>query len=141
MAWLLSVAILPILWLLSTFFSLLRNYQSARRIGLPIRVSPISPFNPIWYRFSGSVVPWLQRLPYGLGDFAASSYNGWSYRDKYALHQKLGGAFVQVNPGINEVFVADTKTVHDILDRRREFIRPTALFYGEFATFCIEYHF
>ena len=141
MAWVLVIGTALVLWIFSTLISLFRNYQAARRIGLPIRISPISPLNPLWFRFQGSIVPWLKCLPGGLGEFTASSYVGWPYADKYALHQKLGGAFVQVNPGVNEVVVADAKTVHEILSRRKDFIKPIAVFYGAFTKLNIEYRF
>ena len=131
MAWIFIFCSAFTAYLVWTLISLLVNYHSARRIGLPIVISPISPLDPLWI-LSHRRLPLkvLQSLPWGLGTFARCSYMGWSFQDKCAIHQEIGDAFVLVNPGTNEVVVADPKAVHSILGRRKDFIKPAAL-YGE----------
>ena len=129
MAWIFILYSVLAAYAIWTVTSLLVNYYSARRIGLPIVISPVSPLDPFWI-FSHRYLPLklLRSLPWGLGTFARCSYMGWSFQDKCAIHQEMGGAFVLVNPGINEVIVADPEAVHSILGRRKEFIKPAALY-------------
>ena len=55
---------------------------------------------------------------------------GWSFDDKHALHDELGDVFIVVTPGGNEVVVADPETAHVVFSRRKEYIKPAAM-YGE----------
>lgn len=58
---------------------------------------------------------------------------GWMFNDKYALHQELGPVFIIVTPDGNEVIVADPQVTHTILSRRKEFVKPAAM-YGMHST-------
>ena len=142
MAWLficLSAAFAFTTW---TAFSLLRNYQLARSIGLPIIVSPANPLNPLWiltYRLS-PIISVLRVLPWGLGKFARYSYIGWEFDDKYAVHQELGSAFILVTPGTNELILADPDAVSVVLARRKEYIKP-AVIYGMALYLILEHVF
>ena len=114
-----------------TLFSIISNYNTARQIGLPVIISPVSPLNPLWiltYRAFPSVLS-LKHLPFGLGKWASCTYMGWTFHDKHALHDELGPVFVVVTPSGNEVSVADHQAAHTILSRRKEFIKP-AVMYG-----------
>ena len=131
MAWLFICYSAVAAYFIWTATSLLANYRAARKTGLPIVISPVNPLNPFWillYR-NFPVLPWLRSLPWGLGTFARCSYNGWHFHDKQALHVELGDAFILVNPGINDVFVADPDATHSVLGRRKDFVKP-ALLYG-----------
>ena len=125
----LGIALLAaLIW---TSITLFRNYVVARRIGLPIVVSPITPLNPFWlicYRVFPSVLL-LKRLPFGLGRWARCIYTSWTFDDKCALHDELGDLFSIVSPGSIEVVVADPKSAHDIFTRRKDFVKP-AVIYG-----------
>jgi hypothetical protein len=61
------------------------NYKQARRIGLPIIITPINAMNPVWFLTQKWLVPLLQRLPFGLGNFVNYSTLAWNYRDKHSL--------------------------------------------------------
>lgn len=131
MAWafLLSSAVLASLsW---TLISVLLNYNAARKIALPIVISPVSPLNPLWILICRAfpIVLSLKTLPFGLGTWARCTYMGWAFQEKHALHDELGPVFVVVTPGGNEVTVADPQAAHTILSRRKEFIKP-AVMYG-----------
>lgn len=117
-----------------TLLSLLSNYNAARKIALPVVISPVSPLNPLWiltYRVFPSILS-LKHLPFGLGTWARCTYMGWSFHDKYALHDELGPVFTVVTPGGNEIIVADPQATHTILSRRKEFIKP-AVMYGRYT--------
>lgn len=116
--------------LIWTLFTLLRNYVVARRIGLPIVVSPITPLNPFWlicYRVFPSVL-YLKRLPFGLGRWARCTYTSWTFDDKCALHDELGDLFSIVSSGSIEVVVADPTAAHDIFTRRKDFVKPSVIY-------------
>ncbi|MCJ1312350.1 hypothetical protein MMC25_006024 [Agyrium rufum] len=53
---------------------------------------------------------------------------GWQFKDNGAIHRELGDCFVLVTPGMNEVIVADPMTAHSILTRRKDFLKPAALY-------------
>ena len=122
-----AILIVVIAW---TFISTLLNYKTARTIGFPIVISPVSPLNPFWiltWRAFPSVLS-LKRLPFGLGTWARCTYMGWSFQDKYALHDELGPIFTIVTPGGNEITVADPEVVDKIFAKRKEFIKPAAMY-------------
>lgn len=119
-----------------TSLSLWNNYRTARRIGLPIILSPVSPLNPFWI-VSCRLFPkilLLKYLPFGLGTWARCTYIGWSFDDKHALHDELGEIFTIVTPGGNEIVVADPETAQVVFSRRKEFIKP-AVMYGQYCRF------
>lgn len=134
MAWLSILSSVVVAWVMWNSISLWINYRTARRIGLPIIVSPVAALNPMWilaHRFL-PLLPFLQSLPLDLGKWARCSFMGWTFQDKYLLHQELGLVFVLVTPSLNEVFVADPVAAHTVLSKRKEFIKP-AVMYG---TYC-----
>jgi hypothetical protein len=127
--YLLSTAtIARILW---TSISLFLNYQVARKLALPIVISPLSALNPLWM-LALKLLPvlprFLQMLPYGLGKWARCTYIGWTFQDKCALHDELGLVFVLVTPSGNELWVADPNTAHIVLSKRKEYTKPTDMY-------------
>lgn len=119
-----------------TLFSIITNYNAARKIGLPIVISPVASLNPLWiltYRAFPSVL-FLKHLPFGLGTWARCTFMGWHFHDKHALHDEFGPVFIIVTPGGNEVTVADPQAAHLIFSRRKEFIKPAAMYGKEFTS-------
>jgi cytochrome P450 len=104
------------------------NYKQARRIGLPIIITPINAMNPVWFLTQKWLVPLLQRLPFGLGNFVNYSTLAWNYRDKHSLHDQLGDAFTIVGPGENQVIVAEAEAVENITSRRKDFQKSEAMY-------------
>jgi hypothetical protein len=49
---------------------------------------------------------------------------GWEFRDKAAIHEKLGPAFIIVTTGLNQLICADPTMAHAILGRRKDFVHP-----------------
>ena len=123
-----SIFLASVSW---TLISVLSNYNAARRIALPVIISPVSPLNPLWI-LTYRAFPWvlsLKHLPLGLGRWARCTYMGWQFNDKHALHNELGSLFIVVTPSGNEVSVADSQATHTIFSRRKDFIKP-AVMYG-----------
>ena len=128
-----GVIVTVLLGLLSwTSLSLWKNYRTARQIGLPIVLSPVTPLNPFWilsWRLFPQILL-LRYLPFGLGRWARCTYIGWSFDDKHALHDELGEIFTIVTPGGNEVVVADAESAQVVFSRRKEYVKP-AVMYGQ----------
>lgn len=53
---------------------------------------------------------------------------GWTFNDKYALHDELGDLFAVVSPGTIEVIVADPQAAHAVLARRKDYIKPAVMY-------------
>lgn len=121
---LLLLSSISLAFLLSQCFSLYRSYQNARTLGLPIVISPVDPRNILWQLVRPRIQPLLRLLPNNLIQFAIISNPTWSFRDKAAVHQRLGPALVLVCPGINHIWVADPDAVTTILTKRKEFPKP-----------------
>ena len=119
-------------FLLSQCFSLYRSYQNARTLGLPIVISPVDPRNILWQLVQSRIQPLLRLLPDSLIQFSIISNPTWSFRDKAAVHRRLGPAFVLVCPGINHISVADPDAVTTILTKRKEFPKPNL--YGKLTS-------
>lgn len=114
-----------------TLFSVVSNYNIARKLALPLIISPVSPLNPLWiltYKAFPLVLS-LKYLPFGFGTWARCTFMGWTFHDKQALHHELGPCFIVVTPSGNEISVADPSATHNILSRRKEFNKP-AVMYG-----------
>ena len=131
MNWSVALASLILASVTWTIISIIRNYSIARKIGLPIIVSPVSPLNPLWILTSRAFpsILLLRYLPFGFGKWARCTVLGWTFKDKHALHDELGSVFVIVTPGGNEVTVADAEITYNLLSRRKDFIKP-AVMYG-----------
>ena len=130
MNWLLVILTIPLALIIWTTSSLIENLKSARRIGLPVIISPVSSLNPFWiltYRAIPSVLH-LRYLPYGLGTWARCMYMGWQFDDKHALHSEFGPVFTIITPAGNEVIVADPQTAHTVLAKRKDFIKPAVMY-------------
>jgi hypothetical protein len=131
MAFLYLLSTATIAWILWTSNSLFLNYQVARKLALPIVISPLSALNPLWM-LTLKLLPvlpgYLQILPFGLGKWARCTYIGWTFQDKCALHDELGLVFVLVTPSGNELWVADPNTAHIVLSKRKEYTKPTDMY-------------
>ena len=53
---------------------------------------------------------------------------GWTFQDKYAVHNEFGNAFTLVTPSRNEIILADPEAAHGVLSRRKEYIKPAEMY-------------
>ena len=118
-----------------TLVALARNYIIARKIGLPMLITPLDPMNPIWAltekRFSPLLKYLSSHLPYplcSLFDWVHYSNLGWFYDSKYTLHARFGSAFIIVSPQSNWVIYADAAAAESVLARRKDFIKPREMY-------------
>lgn len=123
--------------LLLIFFSLLlrylfriwKNWRIAKRLNLPIVISPFNQHGPFWQLFQRQLLPLFSFLPESLAAFTRVTWAGWEYADKGRIHQQLGSAFVIVNPTRNEIVLSEPDSIHDVLTKPKEFRKPPK-FYG-----------
>jgi hypothetical protein len=59
---------------------LAKNYIKARKIGLPVLITPISFFNFLWLLGNHRLAPLLKALPFRLGNFVDHSGFSWYRR-------------------------------------------------------------
>jgi hypothetical protein len=75
--------------------------------------------------FSVPLRPFYRRiLPATLFATVELSIWGWEFRDKAAIHARLGPAFIIVTTGLNQLICADSTMAHAILSRRKDFVHP-----------------
>ncbi|OAP58718.1 hypothetical protein AYL99_07808 [Fonsecaea erecta] len=109
-----------------TFHGLVSHYVAARKIGLPIIVTPIDALNPLWVLGRPVLAPLIQKLPFGLGEFVRYSYLGWPWEYRYRMHARYGAAFTVVTPAECQVVVGDVDAAAEVLNRWRDFIKSPA---------------
>ncbi|KAI0179283.1 cytochrome P450 [Hypoxylon sp. FL1284] len=107
---------------------LLRNYNEARKVGVPVRVIPISPGNTLWTFVDKQVVSLFKKLPLGNGTFTRYNWRGWEIEDRYRSHLEMGDVFIQVTPGRNWLYVCNPESLLEIFRRRGDFRRPLDIF-------------
>ncbi len=109
-------------------FRFTNNYIAAKKIGLPILISPINPSNPLWLLTKDRFQPIVSALPFDLGKWADRADVGWTYYPKFSVHAKNGEAFIIVTPGTNEIYLAEPTATDDVMRRRNDFIKDPAVY-------------
>ncbi|KAH8647610.1 putative cytochrome P450 [Tricladium varicosporioides] len=126
---LLSCLLAAVGWAVYSSYCLVRNYLVARKLGIPIRIIPISHENLLWMIVDRKIfIPLFSRVPFGSGSFTRYNWRGWEFRDKGRSHQEMGDTFVLVTPGRNFVYIRNAQTMADIFQRRLDFPRPLELY-------------
>jgi cytochrome P450 len=100
----------------------------ARKIGLPILITPIHPANPLWMLTKDRLIPAISALPFGLGDWASRAEVGWTFGPKFSIHARYGEAFTIVSPGTNEIYLAEPNAAEDVMRRRNDFIKDPEMY-------------
>lgn len=105
------------------------NYQKAKRIGLPVLVTPVDPSNVPYMLSSGWLEPLLRRcLPLGLGNFVEYNSRDWNYDKINDLQERIGDTFIIVSPKQIRVFTGNAKASDELCRRRRDFVKAVALY-------------
>lgn len=108
---------------------LFRNYQAARKTGLPIRVIPIDHTNPMWTLLDRKILYYIKKLPGVLGNNSFTRYNfrTWEIQDRFRSHHEMGDAFIIVTPWRNWFYIANPDIIMEIFRRRTDFPQCTEL--------------
>ncbi|OJJ97552.1 hypothetical protein ASPACDRAFT_32477 [Aspergillus aculeatus ATCC 16872] len=128
--------ILEILGLLACLFlswsvaSMERNYRRASTMRIPLVRLYTDPLNPVWMVLEPVIWPWLDRLPIHWRNYSFGRYSrrGWSFADRGESHHRYGPIWAIVTPRDVYVNVADPEAIHEIFQRRTDFIRPSHLY-------------
>ncbi|RAL05359.1 cytochrome P450 [Aspergillus ibericus CBS 121593] len=106
------------------------NYRRASTMDIPLVRLYIDPQNPLWMIFDPIVWPWLDRLPINWRNYSFGRYSrrGWYFADRGESHRRYGPIWAIVTPRDIWINVADPEAVHDIFQRRTDFIRPSEMY-------------
>lgn len=64
--WAYALVLAPVWWTISSVVGFAKNYQTAKRMDLPIVVSPVHTTNPIWLMLQPILGSLLLKFPFGL---------------------------------------------------------------------------
>lgn len=115
-------------WVVYSWMILFHNYTIARKVGVPLRVLPISHGNPFWMIVDKRIVSLVKRIPWSCGNFTRYNWRGWEVDDRYESHLEMGDVYMQVTPGKNWLYICNPDTLMDIFRRRSDFSRPLELY-------------
>lgn len=102
-----------------SLYSLLRNHYYARKTGLRLIISPLTPYTLQWQLAAALFGPVLRRFRW----FRAIDWTcAWKDDDK--LHRELGECFIVVSPGRNVLCTSDPRTIEHVLRKWRDFVKP-----------------
>lgn len=123
------VLLLVLAYTLHSSICLIRNYISAKKLGVPVRIIPVDHINPLWTLFSQQVVSVLRRLPLGLGDNNITKYNylGFEIPLRWKPHQEMGDAFVLSSPARNWLYLGNPDIITGMLKRNNDFPHDSEL--------------
>ncbi|KAH7406696.1 cytochrome P450 [Phaeosphaeria sp. MPI-PUGE-AT-0046c] len=122
-----SLITISLLYTTSRLWHLYQNYRIACCTCLPIIICPFDPDGMFYALFSVPLRPVFQFiLPSGIFATVELSIWGWEFRDKAAIHEKLGPVFIFVTTGLNRLICADPGMAHHIMAKRRDFVHPEA---------------
>lgn len=110
--------------LLWPYHTLITNYNTARKLNLPVLITRIgarSRIHGVLGNLGGHTSNILRQVPFGL--FSFLNYTGFEFlwSNGLALHAKHGPAYVVVSPGEVNLVISGPSAVKDILIRRKEF--------------------
>ena len=119
----LVLASLPLVWLCSTTFGLLRNRRRALKLEVPIVYAPISSDTPLWIAIQTAFPIIHKVVPFDDISFLRYCRLGWEFHDRSKTHERLGDAWVLVTPSKNWLYVAQAGAAYEIFSRGRDFER------------------
>jgi hypothetical protein len=119
---------MPLAWLGYSLLCLWINIQQARRIGLPIRILPVSPMNLLWVISEPLVFGIIDKLPFSLGSLSRYGRRAWHFQEKAESHVEMGDTFSIVSPGEIFIYVSDPGAITSIFSRRADFARPLEMY-------------
>ncbi|KAK5632012.1 hypothetical protein RRF57_007726 [Xylaria bambusicola] len=126
---LLVVFTLGAAWVVYSSYCLYCNYLEALKIGVPVRIIPISHLNKLWLLIDKRVIFTIRRLPGVLGgnNFTRFNYRGWHEDDGTQAHDEMGEAFVLVTPSHNWLYIAEPEALMNMYRRGKDFPRWTEI--------------
>lgn len=121
--WIVLILSLIAAYSLYSVYSLLKNYAVAKTVGVPIRILPVSPENPLWLLLGTPLARFIQ-CTFGQTNLTRFGIRAWIFYDKNRAHLEIGDYFIVVTPVKNWLYVCNAEAVEEIFHRRHDFPRP-----------------
>jgi cytochrome P450 len=109
-------------------YGLLTNYLKARKIGLPILISPVASFNPLWWIIGPFLFPIMNCMPYPFSSWSLYGIPNWQFPNKHKSAEKFGPAWTLVTPDDIIVNLHDAQAGEEFLSRTKHFLKPPAIY-------------
>jgi cytochrome P450 len=127
---------LPVtIWLSHRAYRLFANYRTACTFGLPIILLPVS-FEEPWWMLLRPLFPWVEHLPFGLGNWYLYTTMGWPTEDGTRTTKLLGENFVLCSPVSNMISTCYPPAIQKIYGEHKNWPQPSVqsqlfTFYGQ----------
>lgn len=125
---LLFLGLLALLYFAWSMLMMEINYRQASAMGIPVVRLCIDSQNLSWMILEPHVWPLLYKLPFSLGSFGRYSRRGWFFLDKGDSHRRYGPIWALATPREITVIVAESEAIHNIFQRRTDFVRPSIMY-------------
>lgn len=106
----------------------IKNYREAKKLGLPIFLTPFPPIHQITLMFGPLLYPLSRFTPRPICDWAKYGNFFWMYPDRYETAKRFGSTFLIVSPGKTIMILADPVAGEDMLSRTKQFIKPRVVY-------------
>lgn len=128
---LLTLLVLPLIYVLQSCWCLRRNIAAAKATGLSYVVVPWNGLNIPWLILRPIILPYLKRLPIRDKAWFRLLNINWPWQEQYSIFHELGSdSFITVSPTGNYFNTADASVIDQITKRRLEFPKPIELYGG-----------
>ncbi|KAI1262025.1 cytochrome P450 [Xylariaceae sp. FL1019] len=128
------VAAVLVALLLRPIWTTIQNYKEARKVGLPIFLTPIPSANPLMFVLGPALFPIMKALPGPICNWARYGDMFWHFQDRANPIAKFGPAFIVVSPGKTQLHVSDPAGGDELLSRPKHFLKPPEI-YGAIEIF------
>jgi hypothetical protein len=119
------VLVIVLLYIGWCFICLERNHRNASSMCIPLVRIPIDPLNVSFMIIEPHLFKLIDVLPPSLlPHFVRYMRRGWFFSDKSDSHLRFGPIWACVTPRGIHIQVCDSEAIHDIFNRRYDFIRP-----------------
>ncbi|KAJ5532844.1 cytochrome P450 [Penicillium frequentans] len=125
---LLFLGLLALLYFAWSMVMMEINYRRASAMGIPVVRLCIDSQNLPWMILEPHVWPLLDKLPFSFGSFGRYSRRGWFFLDKGDSHRRYGPVWALATPREVTVVVAESEAIHNIFQRRTDFVRPSIMY-------------
>ncbi|RDI88432.1 putative glutamate carboxypeptidase [Venturia inaequalis] len=109
-------------------YGLITNYQKARKIHLPILISPVAALNPLWWLTGPILFPIMKQMPHPFSSWAQFGNTFWQFDDKHKTADRFGPAWILVTPSDITVNLNDAKAADEYLSRTKHFLKPPIIY-------------
>lgn len=104
------------------------NYRRASAMGIPVVRLCIDSQNLLWMVLEPHVWPLLDKLPFSFGSFGRYARRGGFCLDRGDCHRRYGPIWALASPREITVIVAEAEAIHNIFQRRTDFVRPSIMY-------------